>query len=120
MEPAFEDGGSPCPEHENTAMLTADKLSELGFREEVIRLFERDFPAGIDISDWTLDRQMAMLQSPVWRRYWGLAVEHGIIPAWSMRCANLEGADLKEADLRGADLSQGSQAQLIRPSLVSP
>ena len=52
-------------------------------------------------SEWT---QGIILADPELRRFWGWAVSEGILPAWSMACANLSGADLLEADLRRADL----------------
>lgn len=48
--------------------------------------------------------QLQFLRESPLKQYWGWAVKHQLIPAWSMQSANLQNADLQGADLQNANL----------------
>lgn len=62
--------------------------------------FSEMYPTGLDTTGWTLVQQLAVIKTPL-RRWWGWATQNGILPAWSMRGADLRGADLSRADMTG-------------------
>lgn len=66
--------------------------------------FEKLFPLGFNMSEWTRKKQIEIIKTPL-RKYIAWAYYNNIIPLWSMRNANLRNADLSNAVLRGADLS---------------
>ena len=53
--------------------------------------------------DWTRDKQVEMLQSPL-KGYLVWAYRESLIPWWSMQFADLQFANLQSADLQFADL----------------
>ena len=84
--------------------ITTETLKKAGACIEACKKFESEFPSGIDLPEgWTRWHQAFMLGTE-WREYWGWAVLSGIIPAWSLRYANLGGAYLGGANLEGANL----------------
>jgi hypothetical protein len=93
--------------------------------ESGLAAFNAEYPDGLELSDWTLERQLTLLKtSKVCRLYFGWAVKVGIIPAWSMARVDLSnidlsGANLSRADLSGADLNMAnlSGANLSRADL---
>ena len=86
-------------------VINAASLEKHGPCDEGLAAFLRAYPAGVDVSHWTILDQMMLLAHQGVRPFWGWAVEKGLIPSWSMSGAILSGADLSGADLDGADLS---------------
>ena len=84
--------------------ITVEKLKALNACEEGIREFERIFPNGIDVPEWTEWCQGVILSTPL-RKYFAWAVSLRLFPIWSMRDINLSGADLSGANLSRANLS---------------
>ena len=60
-------------------------------------------PSGTEIT-WSPLAQVWALTSP-WRHWWRWALNMAILPAFSLRSANLSDADLSGANLYDADLS---------------
>ena len=60
-------------------------------------------PSGTEIT-WSPLAQVWALTSP-WRHWWRWALNMAILPAFSLRSANLSDADLSGANLSGANLS---------------
>ena len=83
--------------------ITKKLLEEKDACVEGLACFNATFPDGIDLKDWTVEKQIEVLKSDL-RKYIGWAFVRGIIPLWSMQGANLEGANLGGAYLGGANL----------------
>ena len=83
--------------------ITKKLLEEKEACAEGLACFNFAFPNGIDLKDWTVEKQIEVLKSDL-RKYIGWAFVRGIIPLWSMQGANLEGAYLRYAYLGGANL----------------
>ena len=83
--------------------ITKKLLEEKEACAEWLACFNATFPDGIDLKDWTAEKQIEVLKSDL-RKYIGWAFARGIIPLWSMQGANLEGAYLGGANLGGAYL----------------
>ena len=83
--------------------ITKKLLEEKDACVEGLACFNAAFPNGIDLKDWTVEKQIEVLKSDL-RKYIGWAFVRGIIPLWSMQGANLEGANLGGAYLGGANL----------------
>ena len=83
--------------------ITKKLLEEKDACVEGLACFNATFPNGIDLKDWTVEKQIEVLKSDL-RKYIGWAFVRGIIPLWSMQGANLEGANLGGANLEGAYL----------------
>ena len=73
--------------------ITKKLLEEKDACAEGLACFNATFPDGIDLKDWTAEKQIEVLKSDL-RKYIGWAFARGIIPLWSMQGANLEGAYL--------------------------
>ncbi len=61
-------------------------------------------PDGIELPEWTLAHQCAILWDPTARRHLGWMWARGVLPQWSMADLQAPGADLDGANLRGANL----------------
>ena len=83
--------------------ITKKLLEEKDACAEGLACFNAAFPNGIDLKDWTVEKQIEVLKSDL-REYIGWAFVRGIIPLWSMHGANLGGAYLGRANLEGANL----------------
>ena len=83
--------------------ITKKLLEEKDACVEGLACFNAAFPNGIDLKDWTVEKQIEVLKSDL-RKYIGWAFVRGIIPLWSMQGAYLEGAYLRYAYLGGANL----------------
>lgn len=81
--------------------ITKKLLEEKNACAEGLACFNAAFHKGIDLKDWTVEKQIEVLRSDL-RVYIGWAFERGIIPLWSMQGANLGGANLEGANLGGA------------------
>ena len=86
-------------------IITISKLTQLDACAEGISWFHGTFGDAFDFGEWTAEKQAGVLMDPDGRKYWGWAVDNGLIPSWSMHGWDLRGVDLREADLREADLS---------------
>jgi len=85
--------------------ITKTLLENYNACKEGIKEFEKFFPQGFDLKNWTLEKQLEIIKSDL-RKYFGWAVFNGIIPIWSMSRADLSRADLSGANLYGANLSR--------------
>ena len=83
--------------------ITKKLLEERDACAEGLACFNATFPDGIDLKDWTAEKQIEVLKSDL-REYIGWAFVRGIIPLWSMQGANLLRANLEGAYLEGANL----------------
>ena len=83
--------------------ITKKLLEEKEACAEGLACFNFAFPNGIDLKDWTVEKQIEVLKSDL-RKYIGWAFVRGIIPLWSMQGANLLRANLGGAYLEGAYL----------------
>ena len=102
----------------NTFLLDYKTLVKAGACGGALKLYQKYFEGYEIHGPWTPMDQAMLLGHPEWRQFWGWAVFHGLIPAWSMRGwrlsgadfsgANLSGANLSEADLYGANLSEAN------------
>jgi uncharacterized protein YjbI with pentapeptide repeats len=81
--------------------ITEQTLKDKSACSDGVKAFNDMFPDGFDRSDWTQEKQIEILKSPL-GRYLGWAHVKGIVPVWSMQGANLEGAYLGRANLEGA------------------
>jgi hypothetical protein len=103
--------------------VTAELLREKGACSGGIEWFDRLFPQGFEVAEWTPMHQAMTLGDPDGRKHWGWACWVGIIPrhsmaGWRLRGASLRGAslqfavfwgaNLRYADLRGADLRRAN------------
>jgi len=78
--------------------ITKKLLEEKEACAEGLACFNATFPDGIDLKDWTAEKQIEVLKSDL-RKYIGWAFARGIIPLWSMQGANLGRANLVRANL---------------------
>jgi len=85
--------------------ITKKLLEEKDACAEGLACFNAAFPNGIDLKDWTVEKQIEVLKSDL-REYIGWAFVRGIIPLWSMHGANLGRANLEGANLEGANLGR--------------
>ena len=83
--------------------IKAAELEKANVCADGIALFRRYAGEVYSAPDYSLEDQLAVIRGP-FRLYWGWAVTHGYLPAWSMAGADLCGADLRGANLRDADL----------------
>jgi uncharacterized protein YjbI with pentapeptide repeats len=83
--------------------LTTEQLEENEACSYGIDAFRWYFGSESAECDWTLEKQIELLKSPL-GKYVGWAWNAGLIPLWSMGGADLSGADLRSANLRSADL----------------
>ena len=83
--------------------ITKKLLEEKEACAEGLACFNATFPDGIDLKDWTAEKQIEVLKSDL-RKYIGWAFARGIIPLWSMQGANLGRANLVRANLEDAYL----------------
>ena len=95
--------------------ITKKLLEEKEACDEGLACFNATFPDGIDLKDWTAEKQIEVLKSDL-RKYIGWAFARGIIPLWSMQGANLGRANLVRANLYSANLES---ANLVRANLES-
>ena len=86
--------------------ITEELLRQKGAYEEGIAAFVAVYPEGLELSDWTQEEQLRVLRDTDLRRYLGGWWGGGILPVWTLRGADLSGADLNRADLSGANLSR--------------
>ena len=89
--------------------LTIEQLTKAEACEEGIAAFRAAFQGESATVEWTRDKQIELLRSPL-GKWMPWAHRNGLIPWWPMRGADLQGADLRGADLRGAIL-QGANLQ---------
>jgi hypothetical protein len=82
--------------------ITVAQLREKGACASGIKEFTDQYGEEAEI-EWTAETQVDFIKSPL-RKYFGWAVDNNLIPMWSMRGANLRGANLEGANLWGADL----------------
>ena len=91
-------------------IITVEQLEKCGACRAAVTAFRAAIGEQTADVEWLPAAQYLMLGDPTWRQWWGWAVTHQIVPAWSMCRADLSGADLRgaylsRADLSGADLS---------------
>jgi uncharacterized protein YjbI with pentapeptide repeats len=83
--------------------ITKTYLKKIEACEEGIKCFSEMFPKGFNLKDWTYEKQIEVIKSPL-REFIGWGFRNKIIPMYSMNDANLYNADLSYADLYNADL----------------
>jgi uncharacterized protein YjbI with pentapeptide repeats len=83
--------------------ITVETLTSKDACKEGIKKFAELYPDGFDLSEWTEEKQIEFIKGPL-RPYFWWAINKKLIPQWSMRGANLRGANLRDADLQGANL----------------
>ena len=83
--------------------VTVETLRAKKAYQPAIDDFARVFPDGVDIDDYDPWAQTIVIGTL--GKWWGQAVYNRIIPAWSMRYADLHYANLSGADVSGADVS---------------
>ena len=100
--------------------ITKKLLEEKEACAEGLACFNATFPDGIDLKDWTAEKQIEVLKSDL-RKYIGWAFARGIIPLWSMQGANLGRANLVRANLYSANLESANleNANLENANLYS-
>ena len=85
-------------------MITAEILKRHDACKDGLAWFNRRYPEGLTLAQWTRDEQIAAFRDGGGRWImWG--AHELLIPFWSLTGANLDGANLDGADLSGADLS---------------
>jgi hypothetical protein len=89
--------------------ITEQTLKDKSACPEGIKAFIEMFPDGFDLSDWTLEKQIEIIKSPL-VKYIGWAHYHKVIPLWSMANANLANANLAYANLAYANLANTNLA----------
>ena len=87
--------------------ITKKLLEEKDACAEGLACFNATFPDGIDLKDWTAEKQIEVLKSDL-RKYIGWAFARGIIPLWSMQGANLGRANLGGSNLGRANLEDAN------------
>ena len=85
-------------------IITIEQLEKRGACHAAVTAFRTAIGEQTADVEWSPVGQYLMLGDPLWRQWWGWAVWHRIIPAWSMHGADLCGANLCGANLCGADL----------------
>ena len=86
--------------------ITVKQLESLSACSEGVALFKKIY-GDKAIIKWTLEAQLELIKSPM-GRYLGWAFWSKLLPLWSMRYANLSGADLRSTNLSCADLSSAN------------
>lgn len=89
--------------------ITKQDLIDAGACREGVESFEAVLPEGWS-GEWTRLAQEFVLGDPKLRKFWGWAVVHDLIPAYTMRGWDLRGANLQDANLQGANL-QGANLE---------
>ncbi len=90
----------------NLTISIAD-LSKLDACSEGVQAFREFFGADAYSCDWTRDKQIELLKSPI-GRWLGWAHQVGLIPWWNLNGASLTGASLDGANLNRADLNRAN------------
>jgi hypothetical protein len=84
-------------------VITAKQLEEAGAKCGYFAKFKKQFGDEVEL-EWTLEKQLEIIQSDDWRGAFGWLIAGQFLPMWSMQGADLEGANLRGATLRGANL----------------
>ena len=85
-------------------IITVEQLEKCGACRAAVTAFRAAIGEQTADVEWLPAAQYLMLGDPTWRQWWGWAVTHQIVPAWSMCRADQSGADLSGADLSWANL----------------
>ena len=76
-------------------IITVEQLEKCGACRAAVTAFRAAIGEQTADVEWLPAAQYLMLGDPTWRQWWGWAVTHQIVPAWSMCRADLSGADLR-------------------------